>query len=220
MSSPSVPQASPLHPVRRFPPPGPLGQVPRPRRYYPADSDPSPPVPPRFVSFARRYHSLRPRSLPRGRGDCPEGLDLLLLAAPAPLSAWWRRRGLPGSWATLCLHAPLFDPGGPPASRPLRGQAMLPSAGLNNVGSATNHFRGSITRPTGSLCTLRSRGRPRSCATLDSGWGPALSGQDSHLLGRIEGFRHVSPSTWLPPSPSFAWRKNPWVFGPMLLEIS
>ena len=35
-----------------------------------------------------------------------------------------------------------------------------------------------------------------------------MSGQDSHLLSRVEGFRHVCPSTWLPPSPSFAWRNS------------
>ena len=29
-----------------------------------------------------------------------------------------------------------------------------------------------------------------------------------HLLGHIEGFRHVYPSTWLPPSPEFAWRNS------------
>ena len=45
-------------------------------------------------------------------------------------------------------------------------------------------------------------------ATRDSGWWPALTGQGFHLLGRIEGFRHVCPSTWLPPSPSFAWRNQ------------
>ena len=49
---------------------------------------------------------------------------------------------------------------------------------------------------------------PPDHATLDSGWWPALTGQGSHLLGRVEGFRHVYPSTWLPPSPDFAWHNN------------
>ena len=51
-------------------------------------------------------------------------------------------------------------------------------------------------------------GSPPDHATLDSGWWPALTGQGSHLLGRVEGFRHVCPSTWLSPSPSFAWRNK------------
>ena len=51
-------------------------------------------------------------------------------------------------------------------------------------------------------------GSPPHHATLGSGRGPALAGQDSHLPGRIEGFRHVSPSTCLPPSPGLAWRNS------------
>ena len=37
-------------------------------------------------------------------------------------------------------------------------------------------------------------------ATLDSGWWPAFTGQDSHLLGRVEGFRHVCSSREAPKS--------------------
>ena len=63
-----------------------------------------------------------------------------------------------------------------------------------------------------AACTLSvyasQPGSPPDHATLDSGWWPALTGQGSHLLGRIEGFRHVYPATWLPPSPSFAWRNT------------
>ncbi len=69
-------------------------------------SDSSPPIPPRFVAFARRYRRN---------------------------SAARRRRGLPGSWRTLAVHALLSDPG--EAARPglraralLVGHAMLPSA--------------------------------------------------------------------------------------------
>ena len=63
-----------------------------------------------------------------------------------------------------------------------------------------------------AACTLSvyasQPGSPQDRATLDSGWWPAFAGQDSHLLGRVEGFRHVCPSTWLPPSPDFAWRNK------------
>ena len=106
-----------------------------------------------------------------------------------------------------CLHAPLFDPGGAPAPGPFRtGVGVFRHA--NGVDSATIILSGLHH----AACTLpvyaSQPGSPPHHATLGSGWGPALAGQDSHLLGRIEGFRHVYPSTCLPPSPSFAWRNN------------
>jgi hypothetical protein len=86
-------------------------------------------------------------------------------------------------------------------------QAMLPSANLTTSAPHQYHSRGSITRPAGPLCTLRSRDHSRSTQHSVPAGGQPLPGQDLHLLGRSEGFRHACPSTWLPPSPSFAWRK-------------
>ena len=80
-------------------PPGPLGRVPRPHRYLSADSDFSPPVAPRFVSFARPYHRFAPLRSP-GVGRFPEGLDYFYRGVRAA-SSRWRWRDLPGSWATL-----------------------------------------------------------------------------------------------------------------------
>ena len=122
-----------------------------------ADSDPSPPIPPCFVSFARWYHAL-PRSLP-GLRPIP-GAWAVLVAAPGPLCVGGDGEvsQVPGRPLPAC-----------PALRPRRSPASGPCDAddgafrkLNDVGSASNHFRGSITRPTGSLCTLRSRGRPRT----------------------------------------------------------
>ena len=76
----------------------------------------------------------------------------------------------------------------------------------NSVGSATMELSGldhAAYRPT---VYASQSGSLLDHATLGSGWWPALAGQDSHLLGRKDGFRHVCPSTWLPPSPSFARR--------------
>ena len=60
-----------------------------------------------------------------------------------------------------------------------------------------------LSRLYHAACTLSvyasQPGSPPDHATLDSGWRPALTGQDSHLLGRVEGFQHVCPFTW--PSP-------------------
>ena len=87
------------------------------------------------------------------------------------------------------------------------GPAMWSSA---NLTTSTPH--GTLSRLYHAACTLSvyasQPGSPPDHATLDSGWWPALTGQGSHLLGRVEGFRHVYPSTWLSPSPSFAWRNK------------
>ena len=45
-------------------------------------------------------------------------------------------------------------------------------------------------------------------ATMATAPGIRPRQRSLHLLGRIEGFRHVCPSTCLPPSPSFAWRNR------------
>ena len=91
------------------------------------------------------------------------------------------------------------------------GPAMWSSA---NLTTSTPH--GTLSRLYHAACTLSvyasQPGSPPDHATLDSGWWPALTGQGSHLLGRVEGFRHVYPSTWLSPSPSFAWRNKPLFF--------
>ena len=59
----------------------------------------SPPVAPRFVSFARPYHRFAPLRSP-GVGRFPEGLDYFYRGVRAA-SSRWRWRDLPGSWATL-----------------------------------------------------------------------------------------------------------------------
>ncbi len=163
-------------------------------------------LPPRLLNAAA-VGGLEPPPARRLRGACPHLLCSTAARWACALSCAFLAHGLPGSWTTLCLHAPLFDPGGPPASGHCdAGDVAFRK--LNNVGSASFHFRGSITRPTGSLCTLRSRGRPRTTQHSVPAGGQPCPGQDSHLLGRKEGFRHSCWLTWLPPSPSFAWRNK------------
>ena len=99
-----------------------------------------------------------------------------------------------------------------------RTQATTGPAMWSSVRLTTSTPRLPLSRLNHAACTLSvyasQPGSPPDHATLDSGWWPALTGQDFHLLGRVEGFRHVYPSTWLPPSPSFAWRNKrsfrPW----------
>ena len=145
---------------------------------------------------------LRPLRSP-GVGRFSEGLDHFYRGARAA-SPRWRRRDLPGSWATLaCMPRSQT-----PADR--RTQATTGPAMSSSVQITTSTPRWVLSRLYHAACTLSvyasQPGSPPVRATLDSGWWPALAGQDSHLLGRVDGFLHVYPSTWHPPSPSFAWR--------------
>ena len=147
---------------------------------------------------------LRPPSLPRGR-TCPRGPGPLLSRRPRRLCMVERTRP-PRFLDDPCVHAPLFDPGGPP-SQATTGPAMWSSAKLT---TSTPHR--TLSRLYHAACTLSvyasQPGSPPDHATLGSGWWPTLTGQDSHLLGRVDGFRHAYPFTWHPPSPSFAWRNK------------
>ena len=145
---------------------------------------------------------LRPLRSP-GAGRFPRGPGPLLPRRPRRLCTVEKTRP-PRFLGDPCIHAPLFDPGGPPVPGHYRtGDVVFRT--LKDVDSALP-----ISRLNHAACTLSvyasQPGSPPDHATLDSGRWPALTGQDFHLLGRVEGFRHVYPSTWLPPSPSFAWR--------------
>ena len=147
---------------------------------------------------------LRPLRSP-GDGRFPAGLDHFYRGARAA-SHRWRRRDLPGSWTTLA-YMPRSQTPADPQPQAITGPAMWSSADLT-----TSTPLRTLSRLYHAACTLSvyasQPGSPPDHATLDSGWWPALTGQDSHLLGRVEGFRHVCPSTWLPPSPSLAWRNK------------
>ncbi len=188
MSQPSVPREAPLSgpPLPSTGSPGagsPISAV------LSVDSDLSPSLPPRFVAFARRYHPML-RFAPR-TGATP-GAWAASKAAPAPPTQGWRKRDLPGSWATLACMPRSSTPADrlPQANS---GHALLPSAKLTTSAPHQYHFRGSITRPTGTLCTLRRRGHPRTTQHSVPAGGQPLPGQDFHLLDRKEGFRHGYP---------------------------
>ena len=146
---------------------------------------------------------LRPSSLPSGWDDS-RGPGPLLSRRPRRLSTVEKARP-PRFLDDPCVHAPLSDPGGAPTTG-----LFVAGAGAfrvcHRVGSANECVSGLYH----AACTLPvDASQPRSPsdhAPLGSGWGPALAGRDSHPPGRTEGFRHVYPSTWLPPSPGFVWR--------------
>jgi hypothetical protein len=88
------------------------------------------------------------------------------------------------------------------AARPFRRFGTVDGS-QNTIDSLDVRFRGSITRPTGSLCTLRRTGSPPRHATLGTGWWPTCAGQLS-LLGPSRRFQLGLH----PPSPGFAWRTS------------
>lgn len=94
-----------------------------------------------------------------------------------------KQQGLPGSWGSLvcmpCSRTPVDLRAGPLRVFALQHFGVAFRCWYD-VGSTTI-FRGSITRPTHSLSTLRSQGRPLDHARLASGWGPALTGRATRL---------------------------------------
>ena len=134
---------------------------------------------------------LRPPSLPRSRTN-PRGPGPLLSRRPRRLSTVEKTR-YPRFLDDPCVHAPLFDPGEPPTPGHFRASDVV-FRSINGV-----DFASALSRLNHAACTLSvyasQPGSPPDHATLDSGWWPALTGQDFHLLGRVEGFRHVYPFT-------------------------
>jgi hypothetical protein len=111
-----------------------------------------------------------------------------------------RRTGLPGSWETPVWTCPALRPRRPFPAKPYGRVVCLP-AFENCRRLPLPQFRGSITRPIHSLCTLRSGGYPTP-ATLAAGWWLALAGWDFHPLGFTTSF----PPSRFPGCPGFAWR--------------
>ena len=171
--------------IRRFPPPGPRGAGSPTSAVLSADSDFSPPVPPRFVLLRL---AVPPSALfAPARSGLASGPGLLFNAAALPPRRW-RRRGLPGSWAT-----PARMPRSPtPAEPPAPGQSRRRDGAFRSCHSVGFHdeddFGAQSRGLLGFLCTLRSRGRPRTTQhSVPAGW-PTFAGQVFHLSGRNRRF--------------------------------
>ena len=77
-----------------------------------------------------------------------------------------RREGgrSPGFLSSPCIRAPLADPDGSEKARPSSSSLLPSTAQMVSAPTTSFPFRGSVTRPTCSLCTLRRRShlRPRN----------------------------------------------------------
>ena len=137
----------------------PSGQVPRLHRYY--RPTPTSRLPSHLASSPSLGTTTACAPLrSHGAGRAPRGPGPFLTAAPAPPLHGGETRP-PRFLDDPCVHAPLFDPSGAPAPGPFgTGDGVFRHA--NGVDSAKMIFRGSITRPARSLCTLHSRGHPRT----------------------------------------------------------
>ena len=180
---------------RPLPSTGSLGPVPPLHRYYEALRLPAA-LPPRFVSFAWRYHGCARRFAPTGCGR--PRLWAWTLGHPEPSRDLTAETS--GSPRFLggppCVHALRSDPGGPLDARPLRRRDVA-FRSPHDVGSPIRSFEAQLPRPAHSLSTLRRRGLPRHHARLASGWWPTLAGWDSDPLGPL---RRVSGSVYCIPS--------------------
>ncbi len=91
-----------------------------------------------------------------------------------------------------------------PSRYPTGGSCCLPKMGLRRS-SPELPFRGSITRPTDSLSTLRSPGRPGPRKTRYRPVRPDLAGRDFHPLGFKASFKRSSLHLHSL-APGFSWR--------------
>lgn len=154
---PSFPPTVPCSDTR-LPSTGSLGLVPRLPRY--CAGAPTPPWPSRRASLPSHGRTVcaRTASLPQAASCDNLGPGGLITRSSTP-GLRRSQRGLPGSWRTHTQACPALRPRRDLRTRPVWcvGAAFR---WLNGVGSRDHKFRGSITRPTRSLCTLRSTGHP------------------------------------------------------------
>jgi hypothetical protein len=160
------------------------------------DSDFLMPVPASFAfgcSFAGTgpVRSLSSTSTAWRRARCGLGL---FTGVPFPALSGRRHQDLPGSLVPLRAHAALIDPGGgrarPAAARTCCLPRLRPCRPRRLACSRVHgdRYRGSLTRPMLSLCTLHLGVTPVG-ATLAAGWwGHTLPGRDSHPLGNFAEF--------------------------------
>ena len=160
----------PHNPVHRFPRLGPLGQVPQLPRCY--QWTPTPRLPSRLASLPSLGGTTRCSSSLPGPEQIP-GAWTISTAAPAPPVQVEKTRP-PRFLGDPYLHAPLFDPGGPPAPGLFRASHVAFRI-VNYVGSAlvlSRLYHAAYRIP---VYASQSGSLPDH-ATLGSGWWPAFAG--------------------------------------------
>ena len=139
-------------------------------------SDSLPPVPPRFVGFAWRYHPWRlSSSLPLGPTPAG-GPGLSGLAAPRQHVKRWQRQGVPSSWGTPVCLCPGLRPRQDRHPRPLRAAGAAPAV-TKAKAPASQDFEAQY-RALARAVYASSRELPPPNARLASGCWPGSPGRD------------------------------------------
>jgi hypothetical protein len=120
-------------------------------------SDSLPPIAPRFVAFAGRYHPCV-RFAPSGR-DAQPGARGVGIPGPEPEMSVETAGSLRFPSDPRVPAPCSWTPVGPNDAKPWRRLGTA-TACVNNGGSRERRFRGSIARHRDSLSTLRSGGLP------------------------------------------------------------
>ena len=156
-------------------------------------SDSLPSLRARFVSFARPYRAWARSSLP-GEGSPPAWV--LGLFTRLPTGLFGAETTGPPRFLDI-PHARMLRSRTPvePRCQATFDTSMLPSAVVTTSASTSSNFRGSITQPTRSLCTLRSAGYPDTTQHSVLGWWPAFAGRVWLPARMFRGFQ--SPSILL-----------------------
>ena len=153
--------------------------------------DSLPPISPRFVSFAWRYHRCVRCSSPPAP-DAEPWINLELVGGISSRRARWKRQGLPSSRRNPCDHSPYSsDPG-------VTRQAEWTMSELPGAAPATDHDEGSprvlisgLNRTAFDLAVYASQGRsPTHHARLASGCWSGSTGRDWLPAGfHLKGFK-------------------------------
>lgn len=141
-----------------------------------------------------------------GGHNAATGLGVLVIRSPNRNSRR-RQRGLPGSWRIPVVGSPWSStPVGLQTPGQL-GAGVLSPQSLHRRPQQCEFFRGSITRRSHSLSTLRScRYRTATQDSLPTGGQPLSGGSRTRRdpFQKVSG--RLSYCIFLPPSPGLAWR--------------